>query len=37
MPDDLFEVVWGHEWYIRIRPVAPNHYTGRRETSLLDG
>ena len=37
MPDDLFEVVWGHEWYIRIRPVAPDPHTGRRETSLLNG
>jgi LmbE family N-acetylglucosaminyl deacetylase len=35
MPPDIFQVVWGHEWYVRIRPVAPNPYPGPRETSLL--
>jgi LmbE family N-acetylglucosaminyl deacetylase len=36
MPSEIFELVWGHEWYIRTRPVAPNPYPGPRETSLLD-
>jgi LmbE family N-acetylglucosaminyl deacetylase len=37
MPPEVFELVWGHEWYIRTRPGAPNPYPGPRETSLLDG
>ncbi len=37
MPPEIFELVWGHEWYIRTRPAAPNPYPGPRETSLLDG
>ncbi|HEX3840896.1 MAG TPA: PIG-L family deacetylase [Acidimicrobiales bacterium] len=37
MPPDIFEVVWGREWYIRTRPEAPNPFPGPRETSLLDG
>ncbi|HEV3265723.1 MAG TPA: PIG-L family deacetylase [Acidimicrobiales bacterium] len=37
MPPEVFEMVWGHEWYIRIRPEAPNPYPGPRETSLLGG
>jgi LmbE family N-acetylglucosaminyl deacetylase len=35
MPPEIFEVVWGHEWYIRTRPAAPNPFPGPRETSLL--
>jgi LmbE family N-acetylglucosaminyl deacetylase len=37
MPPEVFEMVWGQEWYIRIRPEAPNPFPGPRETSLLDG
>ena len=37
MPPEVFELVWGHEWYIRIRPEAPDPHPGPRETSLLDG
>ena len=36
MPPEVFEMVWGHEWYIRIRPKAPNPHPGPWETSLLD-
>jgi LmbE family N-acetylglucosaminyl deacetylase len=25
MDDDLFAVVWGREWYIRVRPEPPGH------------
>jgi len=24
MPDEVFSIVWGREWYIRVRP-APEH------------
>ncbi|HWE70553.1 MAG TPA: PIG-L family deacetylase [Acidimicrobiales bacterium] len=37
MPPEVFELVWGREWYIRIRPEAANPFPGPREASLLDG
>jgi LmbE family N-acetylglucosaminyl deacetylase len=37
MPDDVFAMVWGREWYIRAHPPAPNPFVGPRETSLVEG
>jgi LmbE family N-acetylglucosaminyl deacetylase len=33
MPDDVFSMVWGRDWYIRVRPEAG--VSGQRETDLL--
>lgn len=35
MPDDVFTVVWGHEWYIRVRPEEDPPLAGGSETALL--
>ena len=35
MPEDVFETVWGREWYIRVRPEAADPHVGPRETGLL--
>jgi LmbE family N-acetylglucosaminyl deacetylase len=35
MPDDVFEQVWGKEWYIRSFPPVPNPYPGPRIPGLL--
>lgn len=35
MPGDVFELVWGREWYIRARPEAPDPFVGPREGGLL--
>jgi LmbE family N-acetylglucosaminyl deacetylase len=35
MPDDVFAVVWGHEWYIRVRPPVEPGATGPTEQALL--
>ncbi len=34
MPDDVFPLVWGTEWFIRVRPPAPDGSTGPFETAL---
>jgi LmbE family N-acetylglucosaminyl deacetylase len=33
MPDEMFSMVWGREWYIRVRPEAGA--SGQRETDLM--
>jgi LmbE family N-acetylglucosaminyl deacetylase len=33
MPDESFSMVWGREWYIRVRPAAPA--PGQREAELM--
>jgi LmbE family N-acetylglucosaminyl deacetylase len=35
MPEDLFNTVWGQEWYIRVRPDLPKPEGGLRESALL--
>jgi LmbE family N-acetylglucosaminyl deacetylase len=35
MSDDVFSVVWGHEWYIRVRPPWNGPTEGHRETGFL--
>lgn len=38
MPDDVFALVWGHEWYIRVRPPWTEAEKAESETALaLDG
>jgi hypothetical protein len=34
MPEDVFAVVWGHEWYIRVRPPVGPRTTGIHEGAL---
>ncbi len=34
MPEDIFAVVWGHEWYIRVRPAVGPQPDGTREDAL---
>jgi hypothetical protein len=34
MPDDVFAVVWGREWYIRVRPPWTAQVDGGWETGL---
>ena len=33
MPDEIFSMVWGREWFIRVRPGA--RAPGQRETDLM--
>jgi LmbE family N-acetylglucosaminyl deacetylase len=35
MPEDLFAEVWGHEWYIRVRPEPTGLGDGNREDGLV--
>ncbi len=35
MPDDVFSMVWGREWYIRVRPEAASSGEGPTETALM--
>jgi LmbE family N-acetylglucosaminyl deacetylase len=35
MSDEVFSVVWGHEWYIRVRPPWTGPTEGHRETGFL--
>jgi hypothetical protein len=35
MSDDVFSIVWGHEWYIRVRPPWTGPTEGHRETGFL--
>ena len=35
MPEDVFSMVWGHEWYIRVRPPWTAPAGGGRESGLL--
>ena len=35
MPDEVFEQVWGKEWYVRSFPSVPNPFPGPRARSLL--
>jgi len=34
MPDDLFTIVWGREWYIRVHPPVPDGHDGSFEHGL---
>jgi LmbE family N-acetylglucosaminyl deacetylase len=34
MPEDVFSMVWGREWYIRVRPPWRAPADGRRESAL---
>jgi LmbE family N-acetylglucosaminyl deacetylase len=34
MPDEVFTLVWGHEWYIRVRPPLAPAVDGPLEASL---
>ncbi len=36
MPDDVFTIVWGREWYVRVRPAMPaGDRTDMEDTFLL--
>ncbi len=35
MSDDVFSIVWGHEWYIRVRPPWTGPTEGNRESGFL--
>jgi hypothetical protein len=35
MPPDVFSTVWGHEWYIRVRPVWSGSGGRPKEHALL--
>jgi hypothetical protein len=34
MPEDVFSMVWGREWYIRVRPPWSAPADGVRESAL---
>jgi LmbE family N-acetylglucosaminyl deacetylase len=34
MPEDVFSMVWGHEWYIRVRPPWSLPGDGGRQSAL---
>jgi hypothetical protein len=34
MPDDVFSMVWGREWYIRVRPPWSAPADGARQSAL---
>jgi LmbE family N-acetylglucosaminyl deacetylase len=34
MPEDVFALVWGREWYIRVRPPVTGGTGERREHAL---
>jgi LmbE family N-acetylglucosaminyl deacetylase len=36
MPDDVFERVWGREWYIQVTPPVPDPFEGPRRTALVE-
>jgi hypothetical protein len=35
MPDEVFSMVWGKEWYIRVRPEVDGAAEGARESGLM--
>jgi hypothetical protein len=35
MPEDVFSMVWGQEWYIRVRPEVPASEPHTMETALM--
>ncbi len=35
MPDDVFSLVWGREWYIRVRPEVSGGGGGAKEPALV--
>jgi LmbE family N-acetylglucosaminyl deacetylase len=37
MPDDVFSMVFGQEWYIRVKPEVDDSADGTRETGLMVG
>ncbi|HEV3132370.1 MAG TPA: PIG-L family deacetylase [Acidimicrobiales bacterium] len=37
MPDDVFSMVFGQEWYIRVKPEVNGSADGTRETGLMVG
>jgi LmbE family N-acetylglucosaminyl deacetylase len=37
MPDDVFETVWGREWFIRVRPEVVGSAKEMAETGLMVG